>query len=118
MSEKSYVPASQLADMDHPSIVWRVALPDYAPAENIMVNVDRLSRLARLGGMESLRIASYSGDTTQVTAEVGQVDDHGTATAMMKGSVSRAETQKRKFVYFSLLLRRGRNSQHLVPKWS
>jgi len=90
----AYIPASDLTDLEHPRIVWRLALPDYAPAENILVNVDRLNKLAYLGGMESLRIAAYDGDATQVSPEVNSVDQQGAATATMKGSVSKAKTYK------------------------
>lgn len=92
--EAAYVPVSELSDLEHSRVIWRAALPDYAPAENILVNVDRLSRLASLGGMESLRITGYSGDTTQVTPEAGSVNQQGVATAVLKGSVSKAETHK------------------------
>jgi len=92
--ESAYISASELGEIEHPRIVWRVALPDYAPAENILVNVDRLNRLAWLGGMESLRVSSYSGDTTQVSAEAGDINEQGAATAIMKGSVTKAKTYK------------------------
>ena len=69
-------------------------MPDYAPAESVLVNVDRISRLAFLGGMESLRIDSYAGDTTQVIPETDSVYEKGIATASLKGVISRAETQK------------------------
>jgi hypothetical protein len=92
--DPTYIPASELADTDDPSLIWRVSLPDYAPAEQILVNVNRLGRLAWLGGMESLRVDSYVGDVTQMTPEVDAVDTQGTATATMKGSISKAETHK------------------------
>jgi hypothetical protein len=92
--EYNYVSVAELAEADDPSLVWRVPLPDYAPTEQIMVNVHRLGRLAHLGGMESLRIDGYVGDITQVTPEVDAVDDQGTATATVKGSISKPETFK------------------------
>jgi hypothetical protein len=90
--ESSYIPVPELGDLEESRLIWRVNLPDYAPAENILVNVDRINKLAWLGGMESLRVSSYDGNTTQVSAEIGGIDNNGTATAVMKGAVAKAKT--------------------------
>jgi len=92
--ESAYVPVSVLAEADDSSLIWRLALPEYAPSEQIMVNVKRLGRLAHLGGMESLRVDGYAGDTTQVAPQVTSVDGQGAATAAAEGSVAKAETHK------------------------
>jgi|GEM_PF-6760410 len=44
--ESDYIPVSELANADHPSLAWRVSLPEYAPSDQILVNVKRLSKLA------------------------------------------------------------------------
>ena len=90
----SYIPVSELAELEHPEFAWRVALPEYAPADDILVNADRIRMLARLGGMRSIAINSYSGDITKTTVpNIASIDDHGTAAASRSVAISVAETQ-------------------------
>jgi hypothetical protein len=90
----NFTPTAELVDLDHETIAWDLALPDYAPSEAIGVHVPRLGRLARLGGFRTLRISGYSGDTTSVSPEIDSVDDHGVATSTMRASVTKAKRIK------------------------
>lgn len=94
MSAKKFVPLAAMGDLEQERVIWRANLPDYAPSENITINLDKLARLARLGGMESIRVESYVGDTTQIVPEVNSVDQHGVASASKKASISKAKTLK------------------------
>lgn len=94
MSKGEYIPASELGDFESERVIWRLNLPNYAPAENIGVNVGRLDRIARLAGFESLRIGTYAGDVTSVKPEIDGVGNDGSVTASMSTTVSKAETQK------------------------
>ena len=94
MSKEIWVPVSDLADMESGELVWRVNLPPYVPADRMAVNVQRLGHLARLGGFASLRIGSYSGETTITTPGIDSVAQDGSATATMSAAISKAETQQ------------------------
>ncbi len=92
--ESAYIPASELSNSGYGRVFWRVSWPDYAPVENILVNVDRLDRLAKLGGMRLLLISSHIGKITQISPEIDSVDKSGVASAAVKGSLSVAKTYK------------------------
>lgn len=91
---RNYVPLSELSDYEDRRLIWRVELPPYAPAEQIGINTRRLGKLARLGGLESLRVATYAGETTKVTPGIDSVDEFGQATASMSAAETKADLQQ------------------------
>ena len=90
----NFTPVSELAEYDDGRISWGLTLPEYAPVDQIGVNIKRLGRLARLGGFNSLKINGYRGDITSVSPEINDVDESGQATAGMRASVTKAPLQK------------------------
>ncbi len=90
MSRENYIPASEVADYPHDNLSWLVNLPDYAPARHLGINVNRLGKLAHLGGFDHLYIAGHSGEVTQAAPVMTSVDEHGQATAGMGGAIVKA----------------------------
>ena len=68
------MPIPELLESGPENITWNLRLPDYVPAERIGVNVDRLQRCMRLGGLDSLIVNSYDGERTEYQDEITGVD--------------------------------------------
>lgn len=111
MRAGNFIPISELSEYETERIHWSAELPDYAPAEAIGVNVERLGNLARLGGFNQLTITSGAGDITETMPSVSSVDEHGSATATMRATIKKAELtelhqeapgtlDKRRYEYF------------------
>ncbi len=91
MSAGNFTPVSELAGHKTERIHWSAELPDYAPAEAIGVDIERLGKLARLGGCNQVTITSGGGDVTEMMPGVSSVDEHGSATATMSATIVKAE---------------------------
>lgn len=91
---RNFIPISELQEFEGRRIVWNLVLPDYAPSERIGVNIQRLGRIARIGGFNSLTIDSFIGETSSIDLEPDSVDKHGQATAVSKVSAVKAKIQR------------------------
>lgn len=94
MSRGVYIPLPEVAEHIGDQLGWSVGLPDYAPIEGIGVNLEKLSKLAHLGGFGHLHVTGYAGELTKETPVMTSVDERGQATAGLGGAVVRAEVLK------------------------
>jgi hypothetical protein len=97
----TYIPASELADAQTDRTRWHLELPEYAPADRIGVNVNIIDRIARLGGLGQLAIATFDGDVTRMHLETDQVGNDGSATAASKLTVNKADLSDSELKYTS-----------------
>lgn len=87
-----FYPITELDSMEIPRINWNLQLPDYAPAHKIGVNVVALSRLARLGGYETLSISGGDLGVAKINPSVDGLNADGSSTLSGASSVAATES--------------------------
>ncbi|HVX23827.1 MAG TPA: hypothetical protein VG992_00580 [Candidatus Saccharimonadales bacterium] len=102
----SYVPVTEFLppspdalpeEGERSSLLWSFTLPPSVDADRIEVNIDRLQRLHRVGGMAASIVYDYQGERTEFTPGISGINSDGTALATRAGVTKKAEqtsTQK------------------------
>lgn len=94
MSRDSLVPFSELQEFHSERLGSHVHLPEYVPADRIMLDTDRLDRIRKWSGLGNVFMESYDGDTTRVDASVSGVGSDGSAVAGGRRSISPTDLQE------------------------
>ena len=85
-------PLSELDGYSSEKLAWRVALPDYVPADWIGINIPKVEKLAHIAGLGHLRIVSAGDEgSTQYQASVVGGDAQGNAVAGKSSAINKAE---------------------------
>lgn len=90
MTKTGFVPVPETREFESEHFRWDVNFPEYVPEEQIGVNIGRIERLARLGGIEHTRISCKIGEITSHEVEIVGVQDDGTAIAGKSGKADKA----------------------------
>ncbi len=88
---KTVMPLSELAEFRGDNLAWALAVPEYVPQDEVLVNVGRLGRIARLGGTGHLRVQSEAGELTSYSTSVSSVDEGGSATASGSATILKSD---------------------------
>lgn len=93
MSE--FVPVTELGEGSQDSqIRWNFTLQPSIDAERISINLDRLHRLHRIGGIAASVVFDYQGDRSEYTPGISGINSDGTAIASKTGTAHKAEETK------------------------
>lgn len=85
------VPLSRLNNLETEGYAFHIQLPDYAPSEELGLDIGRLNRIKRWTGFGHLILNTYAGDTTEATPVVASLAPDGSATAGSKFSTEEAD---------------------------
>ena len=77
-------------------LLWELQLPPALDAERILVNVDRLHRIHKLGGIGMSHVMGYQGERTEFTPGISGMNLDGTAVASRAGILKEAEESNSK----------------------
>jgi len=75
-------------------VCWDVSLPPSIDANRIGINMGRLRKLHRLGGIASSVVTSYQGPREEYTPDISGVNADGTAVAARTGTLKKAEDSR------------------------
>jgi hypothetical protein len=103
MAKDNFVPISQLEsgrafDVDDfrggVPLLWNVSLPPTLDQDKILLDVDRLNLLHKIGCVAGSEVSTYDGERTTYSANIVDINTDGSAVAGKVSVAKKAETSK------------------------
>ena len=83
-----------ISELPQEEMYWHTILPPNIDLDRLQINVGRIQTLQRLGGLASIDVVGYEGETTKYGFGVDSTQADGSSSATASMAVEKAETHQ------------------------